>query len=229
LLRAVIFDCDGVLADSERAHLRAFQRVLEGEGVSLSEEAYFDRYLAMDDRGCITAVLRDAGREIAPEALSDLVSRKSRAYLEEIGDGLALIPGAADLARALARRLPCAIASGALRHEVEMVLEKASLAGVFRVIVTTEDVAHGKPDPEAYETALARLNEAVGPPRAIRPEECLVVEDSRHGVSAARAAGMRCLAVTTSYPAEALAAADRVIDSFVGLEPETLTALFPER
>jgi HAD superfamily hydrolase (TIGR01509 family) len=196
----VIFDCDGVLADSERAHLRAFQRVLSGEGISLTEAAYFERYLAMDDRGCLAAVIQDAGREIDPGALSDLVSHKSRAYLEEIAGGLTLIPGAADLARSLSGRFLCAIASGALRHEVEMVLEKASLAGVFQVIVTSEDVTRGKPDPESYVTALPRLNEATRPSPAIQPGECLVVEDSKHGVAAARAAGMRCRRACDAWP-----------------------------
>jgi len=101
VLRAVIFDCDGVIADSEPAHLRAFQRVLEAQGIALTAADYYARYLAMDDRGCFTAVFRDAGRELTPERLADLVARKARAYAEETGAGPDLIPGAVDLARAL--------------------------------------------------------------------------------------------------------------------------------
>ncbi len=226
MLRAVIFDCDGVLADSERAHLRAFQEVLSREGITLTEEAYFTRYLARDDRGCFTAVFNDAGRPLDAPKLRELLERKSARYLEEAKGGVGLIPGAADLARALSNRFPCAVASGALRHEVDLVLDAASLASTIRVVVTAEDVSRGKPDPETYETALARLNEESGSMPAISPGECLVVEDSRHGVASARAAGMRCLAITTSYPADALRDADLVVESFVGLDPQSLVEHF---
>jgi HAD superfamily hydrolase (TIGR01509 family) len=226
VLRAVIFDCDGVIADSEPAHLRAFQRVLAAEGIALSETDYYERYLAMDDRGCFTAVFRDAGRGLAPGRLADLVARKARAYAEEAGAGPDLIPGAADLARALGARYPCAVASGALRHEVDLVLRAAALEAIFRVVVTAEDVTRGKPDPESYLTALARLNAASGAQPAIAPGECLVIEDSRLGIAAARRAGMRALAITTSYGAEALAEADLVVGSFQGLAPGRLAALF---
>lgn len=229
MLQAVIFDCDGVLADSEGVHLRAFQEVLSGEGITLSREDYFARYLAMDDRGCFTAVFRDAKRPLDNARLGELVRRKSEVYLEATKTGVALIPGAPELVRGLARRLPCAIASGALRHEVDLVLRAGSLASTFRVIVTAEDVSRGKPDPESYETALARLNEARAGNPAIGPADCLVVEDSRHGVAAARAAGMPCLAITTSYPPEALRGADWVVETFVGLDPQDLLDRFSGR
>ena len=226
MLRAVIFDCDGVLADSERAHLRAFQRVLADEGITLTEEAYFDRYLAMDDRGCFTAVYRDAGRPLDQAQLGGLIDRKAARYLEEVKEGVVLIPGAVELARALASRFPCAVASGALRHEVDLVLKAAGLTQVFKTVVAAEDVSRGKPDPESYLTALRTLNAAAGAAPPVRAAECLVIEDSRHGITAAHAAGMPCLAVATSYPAEALADADLVVKGFVGLDPETVIAHF---
>ncbi|MDP3938418.1 MAG: HAD family phosphatase [Deltaproteobacteria bacterium] len=226
MLRAVIFDCDGVIADSERSHLRAFQRVLSEEGLTLSEEDYFARYLAMDDRGCFTAVYRDAGRQLDGGLLRDLISRKAACYLDEVKGGVELVPGAVDLARGLARLFPCAIASGALRHEVEMVLEAAMLTASFTTIVTAEDVSRGKPDPESFVTALARINAATGASPPVLPADCLVIEDSRHGIAAAHAAGMPCLAVATSYPAEELAEAEMVVKGFVGFDAETVVARF---
>jgi HAD superfamily hydrolase (TIGR01509 family) len=217
-----------VIADSEHAHLRAFQRILSDEGITLTEKAYFDRYLAMDDRGCLAAVFKDAGRAVSPEALRALAARKSRAYLDEVASGIKLIPGGGELARALSRRFPCAMASGALRHEIDLVIKAANLSGVFRSVVTAEDVSRGKPDPESYMTALARLNAELLLSPQICPEECLVIEDSIHGITAAIGAGMRCLAITTSYDAEAIGKADLVVSSFVGLEIETLTALFSQ-
>lgn len=229
MLRAVIFDCDGVIADSERAHLRAFQRVLSEEGITLTEKDYFARYLAMDDRGCFTAVYRDAGRPLEAGKLRGLVDRKAARYLEEVKGGVDLIPGAVDLARGLARRYPCAVASGALRHEVALVLEAALIEHLFKAIVTAEDVARGKPDPESYLTALARLNDAVRPTPPFSPADCLVIEDSRHGITAAHAAGMRCLAVATSYPVEALGEADMVVKGFVGLDADAVSERFARR
>ena len=229
MLRAVIFDCDGVIADSERAHLRAFQRVLSAEGLALSEKDYFARYLAMDDRGCFTAVYRDAGLPLGGELLVNFMSRKAACYLEEVKGGVELVPGAVDLARGLARRYPCAVASGALRHEVELVLDVAALAGSFTVIVTAEDVSRGKPDPESFVTALARINTATGASPPVLPADCLVIEDSRHGIAAAHAAGMPCLAVATSYPAEELAEAEMVVKGFVGLDAESVAARFDRR
>jgi beta-phosphoglucomutase-like phosphatase (HAD superfamily) len=131
-----------------------------------------------------------------------------------------------DFVRRSAALVPVAIASGALRPEIEAILERTGLRDCFGIIVSSEDVTRCKPDPEPFLTALARLNAhrsvagRNGPP--LRPAECLVVEDSLHGVCAARAAGMRCLAVTNSYPAEALARASRVVKTLEGLEPADL-------
>src|SRR5256886_9611509 len=116
-----------------------------------------------------------------------------------------------------------AIASGALRREIALILAQAGLTRAFAAIVSAEDVEEGKPSPAAFLGALERLRE--GAPD-LAAEQCLVVEDSRAGVEAARRAGMRCLAVTNSYPAEALAAADLVVRSLEEVGRERLEAPF---
>ncbi|MBI2190788.1 MAG: HAD family phosphatase [Planctomycetes bacterium] len=211
MLRALIFDCDGVLVNSEPVHFRAFVRVLSESGVSLTESEYLERYLAMDDRGCFQAVFHDRGGRVEGEELVRLMDRKSAYYAQEMQAQAPTFPGVVEFVRGSALRHPLAIASGALRHEVEQAVRLLGIRDCFRCLVTAEDVARGKPDPEAYRTACVRLNALLRPARPIRPAECLVVEDSFHGVRAAKNAGMRCMAVTNSYPAEKLSEADWVV------------------
>ncbi len=210
-LRAVIFDFDGTIADSEPLHLAAFQAVLAEElGLDLTEEEYAERYLAFDDRLLFTHVLGDRGVVVEPERFEQLLERKEARY-REIAHAPRILPGAAEMIRAASAHWPLAIASGALGHEVRPVLERAGLLDCFPVIVTAEMVSRGKPDPESFLAALERIDERAAEP--IPAASCLVVEDSVAGVRSGRAAGMRTLAVTTSYPAEKLTMADRVVDS----------------
>ncbi len=220
-LRAVIFDFNGVIVDDEPLHFELFQRVMTEEGLSLSEETYHEKYLGYDDRGCFTAALTDAGREEqAGDAhhLNQLIARKAAYYLDAIKERYLLFPGVVELVRRLAGRFPLAIASGALRDEIELVLNRAEIRDCFRVIIAAEDVSACKPDPEGYLKALASLN-SLGPHK--QPNECLVIEDSIAGVEAAKRAGMRCLAVTNSYAAEELKEADWIVSSLVDCDPES--------
>ena len=224
MLRALIFDCDGVLVDSEPVHLSMFQKVLAEEGVTLTEEDYKANFLAMDDRGCFTAVLEHNERSITREGLADLIRRKAGYFEEEMSGRPPTFPGVVDFVQAAARSYPLAIASGALRHEVEMAIDGLGLRKCFQVLVAAEDVAKGKPDPEAYLAARDELNaRSVKGPR-LRSEECLVIEDSLHGVEAAKSAGMFCLAVTNSYPAESLRKADWVVSSLSEFDLDQVVA-----
>jgi len=226
VLRAVIFDFDGVIVDSERAHFEMFRRVLAEEGVPLTWEQYYGRYLAMDDKGCFTAVLSDRGIAADASKVSDLVRRKSRYYSEHAQGSLEMIPGSVELLDALRREgIPAAIASGALRNEIEHVLDVRGLRGHFSVIVSAEDCSAGKPDPEPFLKAMDALSREVP---GLRPPECLVVEDSLHGIAAAKKAGMKCLAVATSYPVGQLGEADMAVESLVGISVSVLRSLFAE-
>jgi len=220
MLKALIFDCDGVIADTEPMHLAAFQRVLSEEGIDLSAREYYAEYLANDDVGAFQKILSAHSRAARPELISELIQRKSR-YLEPVmRDNLRIFPGVVPFVTAAAEFWPLAVASGALRHEVALVLKHAGIANRFVSIVAAEDVTHGKPDPAAFMTALSRINITRG--AGIRPEETLVIEDSIHGVNAALAAGMLCLAVTNSYPKEKLANAHLIVDSLERLDVRQL-------
>ncbi|MFQ5587803.1 MAG: HAD family hydrolase [Nitrospiria bacterium] len=227
MLKAIIFDCDGVIVDSEPHHLKAFQIVLEAEGITLTKEAYYEKYLALDDKGLFETILNEHKRPVDNQVLKRLILQKMPIYKQLSEETLFLYPGVADFVKEAADRYPLAIASGAFRGEIKSALDKGGLRSFFPVIVSAQDVRRGKPHPESFLTALAQLNALHRKNPAIAPGECVVIEDSLHGVEGARSAGMRCLAVTTSYPREALRAkADRVVDSLRELAPKDLETLF---
>ena len=225
-LRAIIFDCDGVIVDSEGNHFEAFRATLEGEGIGLTRAEYDQTYLAMDDKGCFEAALRAAGKPVDPPLLKRLILEKKARYAALADGGLVIYPGVASFVERARGKYRLAVASGAFRAEIKAALDCAGIRSAFEVIVSAQDVKRGKPDPEAYQTALAQLNARAVSQPPISPAECVVIEDSIHGVQSARAAGMHCLAVTHSYPRALLSPlADRVIDDLTEIEPADLESL----
>lgn len=231
MLRALVFDFNGVLVDDEPVHLRMFQRALEPEGIRLADDDYYAKYLGFDDRGCFAAVLAAAGERPDPARVMRLVARKAAFYQEAIHrDGYPFFRGAVELVRAAADAgLMLALVSGALREEVEQALRQESLRRLFKILVTAEDVAEGKPDPEGYLRALADLNaEPPLPERLLHPHEVLAIEDSPAGLRAAQGAGFTTLGVAQTYDAEWLVDADFTVESLAGLELAALQRRFAE-
>jgi beta-phosphoglucomutase len=223
MLRALIFDFDGVVADNEPVHFATFQSVLREIGLPLTEAEYYDTYLGYDDKGCFAAVLAAHNRPASHPLIEELVARKARAYLDRIKQHLVIFPGVRELVRQAAARYRLAIASGALRHEIEFILEEAGLRKEFEHITSAEDVTRGKPDPEGYLHALASLGRST-PPGQAKPAagECLVIEDSIPGIRAARAAGMRVLAVANTHAAQDLREADAVTPTLADVSLDEL-------
>ena len=225
MLRAVIFDFNGIIVDDEPVHFELFQQVLREQGIVLTEEDYYERYLGFDDRGAFTAAYRENGRALDEPELARLVDRKARYYKETIQSKMRVFPGVHSLVSALAKQLPLAIASGALRNEIETLLGALSLRGYFQVIVSAEDVRQGKPEPEIFLKALAQLNAATSPAPPITAADCVVIEDSREGIRGARRAGMPCLAVTNSHSPDDLTEANAVVESLENVELSFLEKL----
>jgi len=213
--RALIFDCDGVIADDEPLHLAAFQRALAPAGITIVRDAYYARYLGLNDREAVHLAFADAGIAASAEQIAAAVGAKANLFLDLVRAGTPIFPGVVPFVRAAAARVPLAVASGALRREIDLILAQAGIAECFTTIVSSEDVREGKPSPEGFLLALARLR---GSGSELRASDCVVVEDSQPGVEAARRAGMRCLAVTNSHPREALAEADLVVSSLTGVD-----------
>ena len=219
-LDAVIFDFDGVIANSEPLHFEAFGRTLADEGFSLTREDYYARYLGFDDVGAFDAVARDAGRPLTPEAIRTLVATKGRHMQSLMHGPEVLFPGAVAFIRACAAEVPVAICSGALRHEIVEILDAAELRAVVPTVVASGDTPESKPSPAPYQLAFARLNSASG--GRLRADRTVAIEDSRWGLESARGAGLRLVGVTNSYGAEALPGAELVVS---GLDTLTLSML----
>jgi HAD superfamily hydrolase (TIGR01509 family) len=231
VLRAILFDFNGILVDDEPIHLEMFQKVLREEGVSLSAEDYYERYLGLDDRGCFASVLDAVGETLTVPRLMRLIARKASYYQERIRErGYPIFPGAVELVQAAAdggRML--GVVSGALREEVEGALRQIGLRDRFKVLVTAEDVAEGKPDPEGYRRALEALNGLPPlPERLLHPHEVLAIEDSPAGLEAAAEVGLVTLGIAHTYPAGQLEMADVVAERLAGMTLERLERLFAE-
>lgn len=216
-IKTVVFDFDGVLADTERLHLKAFQHVLGGRGWQLDEAEYFDQYLGFDDRGLVVAFGADHDLPFTGADVATLVAEKGRVFASLVESGDVLFPGAQACVEQLAAHFSLGIASGALKDEIVSILRGAKLDSYFPVIVAADDVSSCKPSPEPYLTAAHRLG--------VVPAACVAVEDSVPGLAAARAAGMRTIGLTTTSPAAQLATADRVIDRLDELSPDFVAAL----
>ncbi|MGZ9257296.1 MAG: HAD family hydrolase [Candidatus Binatia bacterium] len=217
MLRAVIFDFNGIIVDDEPIHFELFQKVLAEEGIELTNDAYYARYLGFDDRGAFSFGYREHDRPLSQLKLAELIARKAVYYQEAIRNHVAIFPGVKKLVADLAQSLPLAVASGALRNEIETILTTANLIHHFMVVVSAEDVERGKPEPDIFLQALAALNAHDGNP--IQANQCVVIEDSKEGIKGARRAGMKCLAVTNSHAAELLGEANLIVKSLdeVGL------------
>lgn len=223
-MRAVLFDFDGVLVNSEPLHFGSLRKALAREGVAIDEAEYLSTYLAYDDRGAIRLALERHGVPHDRSRVEAIARRKAEDFAALL-PAVPFFPGAKELVRALAAEVPVAIASGALHGEIEAILAAGGIRDAFSAIVGADDVTRGKPHPEPYLTAMAAVN---GHDPGLRPADCLVFEDAMPGIAAARAAGMVVVAVTNSYPAERLRAAQRIVATLEGLTPAQLRReLFP--
>ncbi len=211
-LRAMIFDFDGVIADTEPLHFAGFRQTLADIGISLTESDYYANYLGYDDRGCFIAALAAHQRSTDPSALAQLMQRKSQAYLESVKDNLVIFPGVREFVREAASAYPLAIASGALRHEIELILEQAGLRKEFLHITSAEDVTRGKPDPQPFLQSLNGLNRQRRE-QPITAGSCLVIEDSIPGIRGAKTAGMKVLGVANTHTIQDLHEAHAVAQS----------------
>ena len=223
-LKAIVFDFDGVIANSEPLHFRGYRAVLAEEGITLSEADYYARYLGFDDVGAFEAIGRHQGVAWSGARIADLVARKAVRLEALERDVSVLFPGAADAIRRAAAAMPVAIASGARGEEIRRVLDREHLLGCFTAIVAAEDTPVSKPAPDPYLRALALLAPAAG---ELRAAECVAIEDSQWGLQSARAAGLHTVAVTTTYRADELVA-DSTIASLAAMDLDLLARLCSE-
>ena len=205
MLKAVIFDFDGVICDSEPLHCGAFIKVLKARfGIDLTKDQYYAKYLGYTDVECVEAVARDFGLTISDDEFKQLLDEKTVVFEDLARSDNSIIDGVSDFIEMLKNaQLPMAICSGALKSDIDLMLDGAPFADAFKVIVTADDFTKGKPDPEGFSMTVERLNDILEDP--ILPGECVVIEDSIWGLQAAKAAGTMAVAVTNTYGGEKLA------------------------
>lgn len=220
---AVVFDFDGVLANTEPLHLRVYQVLAEEHGFQFTSDEYYSRYLGFDDVGVFEALSRDKGLRVDGDRMSALIARKTAIFQSMVRDSTVLFPGTAACLRAMRAACPIAIASGALSHEISLILASAGLDGLVPVVVAAGDTPKSKPAPDPYQLAMRRLSAAAG--RRLRPEASVAIEDSRWGLESARDAGLLTVGLTTSYPASELGQPDLVLSDIAEATPVRLGAL----
>jgi phosphoglycolate phosphatase/beta-phosphoglucomutase len=229
MIQAIFFDFNGVIIDDETIQMKAYQEVLRGHEIDLTEEWYFSA-LGMDDRTFVQAMFERAKKPLTDPVLENVLNAKTDLHRGMIEDELPLFPGVLTFLKATAREFSVGLVSMANQAEVGYVFQRANLTPLFSVIVTAEDASVCKPAPDCYLCGLTKLNEKRQHERKLPllASECLAIEDSPPGIQSARAAGMRTLGVTNTVPAAALreAGADVVTASLADWNVDAVKRLF---
>lgn len=212
MIKAVIFDFDGVIADTEHLHFEAFRNVLNHQKQDLTENEYYSQYLAYDDKTFFSKYYENNELKLDKKLLKRLLKNKSEEFDSLIKNNIKIYPGVVDFIEKLSVRYDLAIGSGALKKEIVQILDVINIAHLFKIIISADEISNCKPNPEVYNTVLSRLNNIKG--NDISADECIVIEDSIYGIQAAKSAGMKCMAVTNSYPAKKLTEADLVVSDY---------------
>ena len=217
MLRAVIFDFDGVITDSEILHLLAFNQILAQYGIEITTKDYYKDYLGLNDLDCFKLVMQEGQLKADCRGIENLVQQKNQVFEKLAKIEVRIFEGVHDFLQMLRQNdIPMAICSGAVLTEIELILEQARLGPFFAAIVSGDQVKNGKPNPEGFLLALQELNSSVIPAQAasrnpILPNQCIVIEDSHWGLEAGNAAGMHTVAITNTYEAEQLSMAEKIV------------------
>lgn len=222
--RAVLFDFDGVIVNSEPLHFRAFQEALAREGIDLAEHEYYHHLIGLDDKDSVGRLFELRGRTLAPGQSDRILADKSERMRQFIhARRVSALPGVEAFVRGVRRHYPLGICSAALRQEIESSLEGIGLRDCFGIITAAEDVSVGKPDPSGYRLTMQRIAESTG--QTLSPADCLVIEDSSSVIQRVSEAGFRTLAVCTTHPPEKMMMADWRVGS---LDPAEVLKQIPQ-
>ena len=220
-LKAVLFDFNGVIINDEPIHEQIVDQLMLDENLQLKRGEFREVCLGKSDRTCLVELLKRRGRFLTEVYLDRLLLRKAQAYQAKIDslETLPIYPGLADfIARIRAAGLKMAVVSGAMRSDIELVLNLAGLTENFELIVTGDDTTVSKPAPDGYLLAVELMNRQY-PGWNLEPGECLAVEDTFAGIEAAKKAGIQVLGVSHTYPFHMIQRqANWTVDYFADLE-----------
>ena len=230
-LKAVLFDFNGVIIKDEAIHQQLIEEILLAENLRPSAQEYREICLGRSDRICISELLKRRGRVVTENYLTQIVTRKAQAYQLQLDklEKLPIYPGLEDLIfKIRVAQLPMGVVSGALRCEVELVLNRSQLAQHFSVIVAGDDIKVSKPEPDGYLLAVERLNQQY-PNLKAQAADCLAIEDTPAGIEAAKRAGMQVVGVANTYPFHMLQRqANWTVDYLHDLELERVQQVYSQ-
>lgn len=229
MIKAILFDFNGVIINDEPLHMKAYQEILAGEGIALSEEHYYS-CMGMDDKTFINAQYKRAEREVSREKTDEIVNAKTARWRELVAEEIPLFDGMENFIRKMEKDFALGVVSMARREEIEYVLEIVNLRDCFLTVISAEDVSSYKPNPECFLKGFTRLDAArtaLGH-NPIVHGECLVIEDAAQGIVAGKRAGMKTLGVPNSIDARLLreAGADAVTENLSEWMPGAIRAVF---
>ncbi len=209
MIKSILFDFNGVIVNDEPLHMKAYQETFGGRGIELTEENYL-ALLGADDKMFITKTFERAGKPASAEDMESVRAEKTEKYFALIKDEIPLFPGAENFVRSCANYFTLGIVSMASRAEIEDILARTGLRECFSLIVSAEDVDLPKPHPRCYKLGFVGIDDFRGSALSEPPMsngECLAIEDSPPGVTAARGAALKTLAVSNTVSADKLRAA----------------------
>ena len=229
MIKAILMDFNGVIIDDEPLQMKAYQEILKGEGIDLTEEDYYAS-MGMDDRTFIESAHRRAKRDFTADGVAAIHKAKTAKWREIVEKEIPLFPGVENFVKKMSQSFALGIVSMANREEIEFVLEATKMRHDFSIIISAEDVTHCKPNGECYHKGF-NLIDAARTARGSNPivhGDCLVIEDSPPGIQAGRAAGLKTLGITNTVSAQELrdAGADAVSTSLDDWMPDSMRRVF---
>jgi beta-phosphoglucomutase len=229
MIRAILMDFNGVIINDEPLQLKAYQEILKDDGISFTEEEYYE-CAGMDDLRFVQEQFKRAGKEITDEKAAEIIARKTAAWKKIVEKEVPLFEGVENFIKKCARRFAIGIVSMAKREEIEHILMRTGLADSFTAIISAEDIKECKPNPECYLEGFRKLDAArmAQGHYPLVHRECLVIEDAPAGVRAGKQAGMKILAVTNTFDEKSLreAGADSVTENLDDWMPESIAQTF---
>ncbi len=212
--KAVIWDMDGVIADTAPYHLKAWQEVFQKRGVEFTEEDFRHTFGQRND----TIIRNTLGEETPQSEIDDIAREKERNFRKVVRQNIKPLPGAIKLIKLLKEReFKMALASSAPIENIRLLTKGLGINKWFQSIICDKDVTEGKPSPQGFLLAAQRLG--------VEPKNCIVIEDAVAGITAAKRAGMHCLAITNTHPRMSLMEADLIVDTLEAVSVSDLEEL----